>query len=116
MSTATTRSAAKPLKQPPEHKIGRFAGGVGVCIWINRIETEQGLQFARSITINPRRYFDRDSQQWKDAPSYNPSDLPSLIFALQKAQEYCYSTALPGVPADNGEGPHDEPLSEDLPY
>ena len=43
MSTATVRnSGGKPAKQPPEKKIGRFAGGVGVCIWINRIETEQG--------------------------------------------------------------------------
>ena len=116
MPTATTRSTAKPAKQPPEYKVGHFAGGVGVCVWINRIETEQGIRFARSITINPRRYMDRDSQQWKDAPSYNPGDLPSLIFALQKAQEYCFSTALPGMESENGDEPHNESLPEDLAF
>jgi hypothetical protein len=105
MSNATARnSGGKPAKQPPEKKIGRFAGGVGVCIWINRMETEQGVRFARSITINPRRYFDQESQQWKDAPSYNPSDLPALIFALTKAQEFCYETALPGAEAAEADG------------
>jgi hypothetical protein len=103
MSTAVARSSTKPQKAPPEKKIGPFAGGVGVSIWLNRIESDQGPRFMRSITLNPRRYFDQESQQWKDAPSYNPADLPSLIFALQKSLDFCHDVPLPGVGADAGE-------------
>ena len=60
---------------------------------------------ARSISVNPRRYFDRETNEWKDAPSFNPSDLPALIFALTKAQEYCYETPLPaGEESELGSG------------
>jgi hypothetical protein len=53
MSSATvTRSASKPQKAPPEKKIGPFSGGVGVTIWLNRIESDQGPRFMRSITLN----------------------------------------------------------------
>jgi hypothetical protein len=44
----------------------------------------------------PRRYFDAKSAQWKDAASYQLSDLPLLSFCLPKAQEYCYETPVPG--------------------
>ncbi len=81
----------------PEKKIGPFAGGVGVAIWLNQVETTDGSpRPMRSITIAPRRYFDKESNQWKDAMSSNPSDLPALIFALTQAQAYCYTTPLPG--------------------
>jgi hypothetical protein len=101
MSTAVARNASKPQKAPPEKKIGPFSGGVGVSIWLNRIESDQGPRFMRNITLNPRRYFDQESQQWKDAPSYNPADLPSLIFALQKALDFCYEAPLPGIGAES---------------
>lgn len=88
---------ASTLKgKPPEKKIGPFHGGVGVAVWLNSIDAGNGTKRSvRSITIAPRRYFDRDSNQWKDAPSFNPADLPALIYALQKAQEYCYNEQLP---------------------
>lgn len=77
----------KPRSKPPETKIGPFHGGIGVAVWLNTIDAGDGSKRqVRSITIAPRRYFDRDSNQWKDAPSYNPSDLPALIFALHKEQ------------------------------
>ncbi|HUY87311.1 MAG TPA: hypothetical protein VMV10_01120 [Pirellulales bacterium] len=63
---------------------------------MNSVETDAGTKELRSITVAPRRYFDKESNQWKDAPSFRPSDLPALIFALQQAQEYCYTTPLPG--------------------
>ena len=103
MSSGPSRTASRATKSPPEKKIGPFANGVGVSIWLNKIETEQGSRQVRSITVNPRRYFDRESNEWKDASSYNPSDLPALIFALTKAQEYCYETPLPG--GDDSETP-----------
>ena len=83
--------------KPPEKKIGPFAGGIGVAIWLNEVEAEDGsIRAFRSVTLNPRRYLDSKSGQWKDAASYQPSDLPALLFCLAKAQEYCYETPVPG--------------------
>jgi hypothetical protein len=90
----------KPTKHGPEKKIGPFAGGIGVAIWLNTVETADGKRKVRSITIAPRRYFDREAEEWRDATSYRPSDLPALIFALEKAQEYVYTTPLPGQPGE----------------
>ncbi len=83
--------------KPPEKKIGPFTSGIGVAIWLNDAELENGehRQF-RSVTINPRRDFDSKSGQWKAAASYQQADLPSLIFSLQKALEDCYETPIPG--------------------
>ena len=86
----------RPTK-PPEKKIGPFAGGIGVVIWLNETDSDDGqVRQFRSVTINPRRYFDSKSGQWKDAASYQPADLPALLFCLAKAQEYCYETPIPG--------------------
>lgn len=93
---AKPKSADEKTSLQPEKKIGPFASGVGVAIWLNTTETDDGQRSFRSISINPRRYYDKDEKQWKDAASYNPADLPALIFALQKAQEYVYETPLPG--------------------
>lgn len=90
-------------KKSPEKKIGPFAGGVGVSIWVNEVQTEGGPLTVRSITINPPRYRDRETGDWKDSKSYRPSDLPALIFALQKAQEHCYELPLPNGAKDEGD-------------
>ena len=91
------KSNAPPKERAhPEKKIGPYAGGVGVAIWLNTIETDRGSRKARSITISPRRYRDPETGDWKDSSSYFAGDLPALIFALQKAQEYVYTTPLPG--------------------
>ena len=115
-----SKPAAAPAKKParqPEKKIGPFANGVGVSIWLNTIETDDGPRSFRSISLNPRRYFDRDSNEWRDAPSYNPTDLPALIFALQKAQEYVFETPLPGSPASASNGEQlDTPSGEEIPF
>jgi hypothetical protein len=83
-------------KQPPEKKFGPFHSGIGVAIWLN--EAEDGERHYRSITIAPRRYYDRDAKKWKDAGSYQPADVPALIYALQLAQAYCFETPLPEAP------------------
>mgnify|MGYP003381926506 CR=1 FL=1 len=80
----------------PEKKIGPFAGGIGVAIWLNTVDTDDGKKQFRSVTIAPRRYQDRETGEWKDAGNFNPSDLPALIFALQKAQEYVFTTPAVG--------------------
>ena len=103
--SATSEPRSDRAPRLPEKKIGPFAGGVGVAIWINQVETQDGTRQFRSITIAPRRYFDKESNQWRDAPSYQPADLPALIFALQQAQAFCYTSPLPGEdPAKGGEG------------
>jgi hypothetical protein len=80
----------------PEKKFGPFPAGIGVAIWINTVETDSGPRKIRSITLNPRRYFDREAEEWRDSGSYHPGDIPALIFALTKAQEYVFTTPLPG--------------------
>jgi hypothetical protein len=91
-------------KSRPEKKIGPYPGGIGVAIWLNTIETDEGQRQLRSITISPRRYRDPESGEWKDAPSYRPTDLPALLFALSKAQEYVYTTPIPGQEEDEPAG------------
>jgi hypothetical protein len=95
------KSLAQRSATRPEKKIA-YPGGIGVAIWINTINTDNGSRKVRSVTINPRRYKDPDSGEWRDAASFRPGDVPALIFALQKAQDYIYSTPLPGEDADKG--------------
>ena len=101
MATARTKKAALAVARPPEKKWGPFHGGVSVCVWLNEVETEQGIRFYRSITISPRRYVDPKNGQWRDAGSLRPADLPSLVLALQAAHDYAANTPLPGDQVDN---------------
>ena len=87
-------AAPRQIRQPPEMKIGPFAGGIGVAIWTNTTESDDGPRQYRTITIAPRRYQDKKTGEWKDAGGFAPSDLPALIFALQKAQEYVFTRPL----------------------
>jgi hypothetical protein len=73
---------------------------VGVAVWLNEVQTDQGPRFFRSLTIAPRRYRDEKSGEWKNAGSLRTTDLPSLILALQAAHEFMLSAALPGQPAE----------------
>lgn len=88
-----------PPAAGPEKKIGPFAGGISVAIWLNTLQTDNGPRKIRSISISPRRYRDAEGQ-WRDSSSLRPSDLPALLFALQKAQEYIYTTPIPGQEED----------------
>ena len=89
------RRAERPVKRP-ELKVGPFQGGLGVAVWLNDIQTETGTKPIRSITLAPRRYLDRNTNEWKDSESYRPGDLTALIIALEKAREFCLTTPLPG--------------------
>lgn len=101
MSTATKgKRAQRPAKKHPEKKYGPFHGGFGVAIWLNTVETESGLRYFRSITLSPRRFRDPKDGQWKDASSFRPVDLPTLVLVLQAAHDYVRSTPLPGQPID----------------
>lgn len=100
-----TAPAASKSKSPrrPEKKYGPFAGGVGVAVWLNSVEDAQGLRYFRSISINPRRYRDKETGQWLDGGSFKLTDLPALILALEAAHTYSAKTTLPGLPADDEE-------------
>src|SRR5258708_28937880 len=87
----------------PEHKIGPFHGGLGVSIWLNTVDTDKGPRVYRSVTVAPRRYRDTQSGNWKDAKSYRPLDLSTLILALQAARDYCTKVPLPGQPIEGEE-------------
>jgi hypothetical protein len=80
--------------KPPEKKIGPYPGGIGVAIWLNQVETDDGPREIRSITIAPRRYKDDESGEWRDSPSFRTSDIPALIHALTQAQSYIYRVPL----------------------
>lgn len=111
MAKKQPAAPSRPPRHPPEKKIGPFAGGIGVAVWLNTIDTDDGPKQYRSITIAQRRYQDRETGEWKDAGSYQPSDLPALIFSLQKALEFVFETPLPGhEPAGDGEGSGDRPF------
>jgi hypothetical protein len=76
-------SPAQPGPRRPKKKFGT------VVLW----ENAKGL----TITLDPRRYFDTASGQWKDAGFYRPVDLHELIFNLEMARKYVYDMA----PAQN---------------
>ena len=93
-------------RNAPEKKFGPYRGGIGVAVWLNTVETEEGPRQLRSITLAPRRYFDRNREEWRDSKSYRPYDLEVLIFALRQAQAYIYTTPVPG----------EKPEDEDVPF
>ena len=91
---------ATPAPRHPEMKYGPFHGGVGVAVWLNEVQTENGPKFFRSLTIAPRRYRNRRSGNWEDASSLRVTDMPALILALTAAHRFMQETPLPGQPAE----------------
>lgn len=98
-----TRSQ-KPANRP-EVKFGPFPGGISVAVWRNEIQTDGGPRTIRSISVSPRRYRDAETGEWKDAPSYRASDIPALVFGLQKALEFIFSNPLPGQEERDADAP-----------
>lgn len=99
MPPAKAKRAA-PTPRRPELKFGPFHGGTAVAIWCNEVRTENGSKYFRSVTIAPRRYRDPKTGEWKNAGSFNATDLPALILALQAAHQFMSSTPLPGQQAE----------------
>lgn len=98
-------------KNPPEKKISPVNSGINVVIWLNEVETEKGTRYFRSVTIEPRRYFDRNSGAWKSSSSFGPADLPLLLYALEQARDFVFSEPLPGQDrsTDHETGGDDQP-------
>ena len=107
-STAPAKSGSH-VPKGPETKIGPYPGGIGVAVWINEIPTDDGgSRKVRSVTISPRRYFDRKNEEWRDSSSFWAGDLPALIYALQRALDFVSITPIPGEanePEDRGDKP-----------
>ncbi len=104
---ATKRKRAASTPRYPEQKYGPFHGGVGVAVWLNEVQTDQGPRYFRSVTIAPRRYRDSDTGEWRDAGSLRSTDLPALILALQAAHQFMASTPLPGQPVEEEPQPEE---------
>lgn len=99
----TTKSRRAQAPQKPEYKIGPFHNGLGVAVWLNSVETENGVRYFRSITVAKRRFRDPQTGEWKDAVSYRPVDLTTLMLAFREARDYCLRTPLPGQPVEGEE-------------
>lgn len=97
-----SKKAERPVRRP-EHKLGPFHNGLGVAIWLNEVETERGPRFFRSVTLAPRRYRDSVTGEWKDAYSYRPVDIPTLVLGLEAAARFIAATPLPGQAVDGDE-------------
>ena len=106
------RSKRSEPPRRPELKVGPFQGGIGVAVWQNEVQTENGTKLIRSISIAPRRYRDKQTGEWKDASSFRPGDLTALILALEKAREYCLTTPLPGEQSEDDRMSGTEALNE----
>ncbi len=87
MNSETPVPPPTTAQKLPEAKFGPFAGGLSVAIWRNAVETDDGPREIRSITINPRRYKNTDSGEWRNG-SYRTSDIATLVLALQAAQQF----------------------------
>lgn len=112
MSESSHKSAKK---NPPEKKISAVNSGISVAIWLNQVETEKGTRSFRSVTIEPRRYFDRKDGEWKSSSSFGPADIPLLLFALEQARDYLFLQPLPGQEQEAAREPgRDE--GEEVPY
>lgn len=86
MSTPKGKKA-KQTPRHPEKKYGPFAGGAGVVVWLNEVQTDGGVRYFRSIQLAPRRFLDRTSGEWKDAHSLRISDISAVVLGLDNAQK-----------------------------
>ena len=99
MATKGKRATVAP--RYPERKWGPFHGGVGLAVWLNEVKTDSGPKFFRSISLNLRRYRDKETGEWKEASSLRTTDLPALILGLEAAHAFCSTTPLPGQLAED---------------
>lgn len=98
-ATKTKRTPAPPKR--PEKKYGPFHGGVGLAVWLNQVQGDDGPRFFRSLTINARRYRSKTTGEWMDAGSLRATDIPALILALEAAHGFITNTPLPGEPVED---------------
>ena len=96
------KRATTALPVYPEKKWGPFAGGVSVAVWLQETSTDEGTRYFRAVTVRGRRFLDKETGEWRDG-ALRPTDIPSLVLALEAAQAYIANTPLPGQPAESEE-------------
>ena len=106
--------APRQKRNPPEKKFA--VGGIGIAIWLNTVETDDGPKSFRTVTIAPRRYQDKKTGEWKDSNSFHPNDLPALIFCLEKTLEFTFMTPMPEHDPDDTEGDNANGQTGDVPF
>ncbi len=99
-------------KHRPVQSWGPFHGGVTIALWKNVVSTEQGQRVIPAITISPRRYLDKSSNEWKDSYSYRLSDVQSMILALKEAHQQ--GRLMQGQAADSDTPATPEPTPDEL--
>jgi len=103
MSSRELEQASTDPHQP-EITIGPLPGGITAAVWTSMVyNKEQQPQKARSITLPPRKYRDANGNT-HESRSYRVDNIPTLIFALQMALEYCYLHPI------YGDGTHDSDI------
>lgn len=112
MAKASAKKTPVVRKNRPERKITPINSGISVAIWLNSADTEAGKRNYRSVTIEPRRYYDKSAGEWKDSPSFSAADLPLRLYALEQARDFVFSEPLPEEDSEthrNSSTPDGEP-------
>ncbi len=96
----------------------RLANPVAQPMLNEWLKDRAGQSTAVTSRASPRRCWDEDAKEWRDAASFQPSDLPGLIYLLQQALAFCCGNGeLPsgGGPAASPEA-GDDPAGHDVPF
>lgn len=76
---------SKPNGSPPKVKIP-LDGGMNVSIFENWRDIPTGdRKKVYSISIQTRRFQDRDTGEWKSAKSFTPTEAAAVMWGIQKA-------------------------------
>ncbi|MBU1985345.1 hypothetical protein KJ815_13180, partial [bacterium] len=76
------------MDQPNERPVMEFrAATIKAAIWAERRQ-EQGRTVIRYTVKIQKRYFDKNSNEWRTTEYFFPNDLPRLCLVAAKAFEY----------------------------
>jgi hypothetical protein len=81
-------------KKLPSYKVGPIATSKGesvsVTVWSNDIERSGETFTVYNVTVQAS-YFDSSDGQWKASKGFRGSQLPTLIYALQRTFDFIMS-------------------------
>ena len=76
--------STSPANQPVKEFRAR---NISLAIWQN-----EGIRHGQPVTLHSvtlnKRYYDKETDEWKDSSSFFPDDLPRLRLLLDKAYEH----------------------------
>lgn len=83
-ATRSTPMSTSPANQPVKEFRAR---NISLAIWQN-----EGIRHGQPVTLHSvtlnKRYYDKETDEWKDSSSFFPDDLPRLRLLLDKAYEH----------------------------